>query len=182
MKKIGIRAVAVLTVAAIALFFISLNSVLDAYAHSTVDREAVVKEVDNYQIAFQLYPKFASAGQNATLHFSLVEKNGSNVNGIFAAMVMKEKEGTIVEQTPYRFYEFGDVSIPYTFSHNEDYAVTLMTRMPGDSRYMSSPLVVDFDIPVRPTTTMSTNELLIMVVPFISAMIGGFVLLFKKWK
>jgi hypothetical protein len=182
MKKIETRVVEVLIIASIALFFISFNSVHNAYAHSTVDREAIVKEVDNYQVAFQLYPKFASAGQNATLHFSLMEKDGSNVNGIFAAMVMKEKDGTIVKQVPYRYYEFGDISIPYTFSHNEDYAVTLMTRISGDSEYMSSPLAVDFDISVRPTTTMSTDELLLMVIPFMSALIGGFVFLFKKWK
>src|SRR5215212_5159836 len=78
-----------------------------AYAHSTVDSGAVLKTIDNkYQIAFQLYPKFANAGQNATLHFSILDKMDSNLVGVYAAMVMKEKEtGRIAEQMPYRFYE-----------------------------------------------------------------------------
>lgn len=155
-----------------------------AYAHSTVDGGAIVKTTDNkYQIAFQLYPKFASAGQNATLHFSILNENGSNLVGVYAALVMKEKEpGTIVEQMPYRFYESSDISIPYKFHDNSKYVATLLTRIGGDSKYFTTPLQADFDIPVGQTTTISPNELLVMVVPFTSVLVGGIIFGFKKKK
>jgi hypothetical protein len=48
------------------------------------------------------------------LHFSILDKNNSNLVGVYAALIMKEKEpGTIVEQMPYRFYESSDISTPY---------------------------------------------------------------------
>jgi hypothetical protein len=153
-----------------------------AYAHSTVDSGAIVKTIDNkYQIAFQLYPKFVSAGQNATLHFSILDENGSSLVGVYAALVMKEKEtGTTVEQMPYRFYESSDISIPYKFHDNSDYVATLLTRIMDDSKYLATPLQVDFDIPVGQTITISPNELLLMVVPFTSALVGGIIFVFKK--
>src|SRR5918999_4126694 len=153
-----------------------------AYAHSTVDSGAIVKTIDDkYQIAFQLYPKFVSADQNATLHFSILDENGSNLVGVYAALVMKEKEpGTTVEQMPYRFYESSDISIPYKFHDNSDYVATLLTRISDDSRYLTTPLQADFDVSAQQTTTISTNDLLLMVVPFTAALVGSFVFLFKK--
>jgi hypothetical protein len=155
-----------------------------AYAHSTVDSGAIVKTIDNkYQIAFQLYPKFVSAGQNTTLHFDLLDENKSNLVGVHAALVMKEKEtGTIVKQMPYTLYESSDISIPYTFDDNSDYVATLLTRINGDSKYLATPLQVDFDIPVGQTIIMSPNELLPQVVLFASALAGGLVFVFKKIK
>lgn len=153
-----------------------------AYAHSTLDSGAVVKIIDNnYQIAFQIYPKFARAGQDAALHFSILDNSNSNLIGVYAALVMKEKEsGSIVAQIPYRFYESSDISIPYKFHDNSDYVATLLTRISDDSKYLTTPLQADFDVPVGQTTTISTNDFLLMVVPFMSALVGGFVFLFKK--
>ena len=153
-----------------------------AYAHTTVDSRAITKTIDNkYKIAFQLYPKFASAGQDTTLHFSIVDGKGSNLVGVYAALVMKEKErGTIVEQMPYRFYESSDISIPYKFHDNSNYVATLFTRISGDSKYLATPLEADFNIPVGQATTISPNELLVMVIPFTSALIGGIIFLFMQ--
>jgi hypothetical protein len=153
-----------------------------AYAHTTVDSGAISKTIDNkYQIAFQIYPKFARADQDTTLHFSIVDDKGSNLVGVYAALVMKEKEGgAIVEQMPYRFYESSDISIPYKFHDNSDYIATLFTRISGDSKYLATPLQADFDIPVGQTTTISPNELLSMVIPFTSALVGGITFLFIK--
>jgi hypothetical protein len=153
-----------------------------AYAHSTIDSGSVVKIIDNkYQIAFQAYPKFVTAGQDVALHFSIVDKSKSNLFGVYAALVMKEKEsGSIVEQIPYRFYESSDISIPYTFHDNSDYVVTLLARPSDDPKYLASPLEVDFDTSVMQTTTISTNDLLLMVVPFTAALVGGFLFLFRK--
>jgi hypothetical protein len=180
------KVVRVLLIAALSVFSVPIVSLLHyAYGHTTVDSGAIVKTIDNkYQIAFQVYPKFASAGQNATLHFSILDENGSNLVGVYAALLMKEKEepGTIVEQMPYRFYESSDISIPYKFHDNSDYVATLLTRIGSDSKYLATPLQADFDIPVGQTTTMSPNELLLMAVPFTSALVGGLVFALKKKK
>ena len=153
-----------------------------AYAHSAVGSEAIVKTIDNkYKIAFQLYPKFVSAGQNATLHFSVLDESGSNLVGVYAALVMREKvPSTIVEQMPYRFYESSDISIPYEFDDNSEYVATLLTRITGDSKYLATPLQADFDIPVKETITMSPDQFLLMAVPFTSALVGGLVFVLKK--
>jgi hypothetical protein len=170
---------------ALSVFSVSIVSLSHyAYAHTTVDSRAISKTIDNkYQIAFQLYPKFASANQDTMLHFSIVDEKGSNLVGVYAALVMKEKQGgTIVEQMPYRFYESSDISIPYKFLDNSKYVATLLTRIGGDSKYFTTPLQADFDIPVGQTTTISPNELLSMVVPFTSVLVGGIIFVFKKKK
>jgi len=178
--------IAMVLLSALSLFSVSIMSLSHhpAYAHSNVDSGAVLKTIDNkYQIAFQLYPKFANAGQNATLHFSILDKTGSNLVGVYAAMVMKEKEtGRIAEQMPYRFYESSDISIPYKFQDNSDYVATLLTRINGDSKYLSTPIQADFDIPVGQTITMSPNGLLLTVVPFTAALGGDIIFVLKKMK
>ena len=163
------------------LFLVAVNSMLqDAHAHSTVaGGEATVQNVDSYQVAFQTHPKFAAAGQNATLHFTVLDKNNSNVNGVHAAVVMKEKEsGRIVEQMPYRFYEFGEISIPYRFHGDKGYVATLLARVNGDAKHMAAPLQADFDIAVG--RTMSPNELVPMITLFVAGLMAGFVFLFRK--
>lgn len=177
------REIVVVLLSALSVFSLPILSLPHyAYAHTTIDSGAVMKMIDNkYQIAFQQYPKFVSAGQDAALHFSIFDKSDSNLFGVYAALVMKEKEsGLIVEQMPYRFYESSDISIPYTFHDNSDYVVTLLARTSDDPKYLTTPLQVDFDASARQTTTISTNDLLLMVVPFTAALVGGFVLLFRK--
>jgi hypothetical protein len=153
-----------------------------AYAHSTVESGGIVKTIDNnYQVSFLLYPKFASAGQNATMHFDILNNNNSNLVGVHAALVMKEKEtGTIVEQIPYKFYESSNISIPYEFDDNSDYVATLLTRIEGDSKYLASPLQADFDIPVGQAIIMSPNELLPQLLLVSSGLAGGIVFVLKK--
>lgn len=169
----------------LSVFSVSAMSISQhAYAHVTIDSGATVKTIDNkYQIAFQPYPKLVSAGQDSTLHFSILDESKSNLIGIYAALVMKEKEtGKVVEQMPYRFYETSDISIPYKFHDNSNYVATLLTRINDDSKYASTPLQADFDIPVRQTTTISPNDFLLMVVPFTAALGGSIMFLFKKKK
>ncbi|MEW6605237.1 MAG: hypothetical protein AB1351_11205, partial [Thermoproteota archaeon] len=160
--------------AAFTFFLVSVSNY--AYAHSAIDGEATVKNVDKYQIAFQQYPTIASTGENATLHFSILDRDRSSVQGVYAAMMMKEKDsGKVVEQVPYRFYEVGDISIPYKFNDSEDYVATLVARTNEEP---SKPLRADFDIPVG--QTMSSSELLFMAVPFAAALAGGIVFLLRR--
>jgi hypothetical protein len=157
---------------------ISTTSSNNASAHFL----GAVKNVGDYQIVFQSSPRYISAGQNTSLNFSILDKKNSNVNSMYAALVMKEKNsGRIVEQMPYKFHEFSDISIPYAFHNNTDYVVTLLARLNnGDQKYLSSPLVADFDMSVAKTRTVSPNEILLTVTPITMALAGGIIFLFKK--
>jgi hypothetical protein len=93
-----------------------------------------------------------------------------NLKLIFAALTIKEKNlGKIVHQVPYKLYEFGDITFPYTFQNNTDYQLLLQIRISGDSKYENSPLVVGFDISaVNPIFPAGFDQLIIFyVIPFI---------------
>lgn len=142
-----------------------------------------VKKVDNYQVAFQPTPLLTKAGENTTLHFSILKDN-ANIFNVYAAMQIKEKDsGKIVEQMPYRLYEISDITIPYTFQNNTDYSVTILMRMDdGDAQHMAKPLAADFDIAAKERAIISPVELLAGAVPFTAALVGGIILTFKKVK
>jgi hypothetical protein len=106
------------------------------------------KDVDGYQVIFAPNPSAPAPGENSTLNFTVLENN-DNIYNIHAAVVITEKQsGDIVDQIPYRFYEFSDITVPYTFQNAGDYVVTLQTRITGDEKYQASPLVASFDISV----------------------------------
>jgi len=143
-----------------------------------------VKNVGDYQIVFQSSPRYVSADQKTSLNFSILDKKNSNINSVYAALVMKEKSsGRIVEQMPYQFHEFSDLSIPYAFHNNTDYVITLLARLNnGDQKYLSNPLVADFEMSVGKTTIVSPNEILLPVIPITMALVGVILFLFKKRK
>src|SRR5919197_1213942 len=68
-----------------------------AYAHyfgSTVN-------VDNYRVVFSP-PSLLKAGDNSTtLNFSILDKDGNNINNIYSALVIRQS-GEIIDQEPYR--------------------------------------------------------------------------------
>jgi len=107
------------------------------------------QNIDKYQVVFAPYPSNPIAGSNSTLlNFSLLENN-TNIYNIHSALVVTDKQsGDIVDQVPYRLYEFSDITIPYTFDDTGRYVVTLHTRITGDEKYQASPLVASFDISV----------------------------------
>jgi len=92
--------------------------------------------IDNYQVVFLAAPSSPTVGDNSTtLNFSVLENN-SNIYNIYSAVVVTEKNsGRTVEQIPYKFYEFSDMTFPYTFENATDYTVTLQTRIAGDEKY-----------------------------------------------
>ena len=97
-----------------------------AYAHFF----GAIKKVDNYQIVFQPFPFVPFVGDNSTtLNFSILDNNNSNVNNIYAALVIKERNtGNILGQIPYKFYEFSDITFRYPFQHVGNFVVTLELR------------------------------------------------------
>ena len=117
-----------------------------AYAHFF----GATKTVGNYQIVFQPFPFVPFVGDNSTtLNFSILDSNNSNVNNVYAALIIKEKNtGSIVGQIPYKFYEFSDITFRYPFQNVGNYVVTFEAKINGDPKYQNSPLTSNFDISV----------------------------------
>jgi len=121
----------------------------------------VTKRVESYQIAFQTFPFVPFAGENSTLNFSILDSNNSNINNVYAALILKDKDtGGIVAQIPYKFYEFSDITFPYRFQNNARYVATLEAKIVGDPKYDRKPLAVDFDFAVGSSPVMLFKELL----------------------
>lgn len=142
------------------------------YAHyfgSTVN-------VDDYQVVFSPYPTLLKAYDNSTtLNFSILDKYGNNINNIYSALVITEKQsGENVDQVPYSLFEFSDISIKYTFPKPTDYVVTLQTRIQGDPKYEASPLVATFPVSVvDPKQIIPFDELMLFYVTPAAVAIAG---------
>jgi hypothetical protein len=141
------------------------------------------KNIDNYQVIFAPIPSTPIAGDNSTaLNFSVLENN-SNIYNIYSAMVVTEKEsGDIIAQVPYKFQEFSDITIPYTFNDTGTYVVTLQTRIAGDEKYQDNPLVASFDISVGNQLIPFDDLMLFYVTPAAVAIVGIAMYLHSKKK
>lgn len=146
-----------------------------AYAHffggKTID-------IDNYQVVFLPVPSEPYVRNNSTvLNFSVLE-NSTNIYNIYSALIITEKRtGTIVEQIPYRQYEFSDITIPYTFQNATDYTVTLQTRITADEKYEAVPLSASFDISViDPAQLIPFDDLMLLYVTPVTLAAAGIVI------
>jgi hypothetical protein len=165
----------------IILFFTTLLTTTWDQAHAHFI--GTTKNVAGYQIVFQSTPRFVSAGQNTKLNFSILDKNSSNnINGIYVALIIKEKQsGIVVDQIPYKFYEFSDISISHTFQNNTEYIVTLVARInDGDQKYFTRSVAADFDVSVGPITIVQPSDLIATVTPVSMVLVGGIIFIFKK--
>jgi hypothetical protein len=88
-------------------------------------------------------------------------------------VVTEKQSGDIIGQVPYRFQEFSDITIPYTFKDTGTYVVTLQTRIAGDEKYQDDPLVASFDIAVGSNQLIPFNELMLFYVAPATAAIAG---------
>jgi hypothetical protein len=165
-------------IATVIIFDINLISYqeknLFAYAHIFIDTpNTITKNIDNYQIVFLPYPSIPLANDNSTrLNFSLTE-NKTDVYNVFVSLIIKEKSSAnIVEQIPYKYYEFGDITFPYTFQKVGDYVITLQARINGDAKYDVNPLIANFDISVVRPGEIPFNAWIISLTPIISAIVG----------
>lgn len=141
------------------------------------------KNIDNYQVIFAPNPSTPIAGDNSTsLNFSVLDDN-ANIYNIYAAMVVTEKQsGDVIGQVPYKFQEFSDITIPYTFNDTGTYVVTLQTRIAGDEKYQDSPLVASFDISVGNQLVPFDELMLFYVAPATAAIAGIAIYLHTKKK
>jgi hypothetical protein len=145
------------------------------YAHIFTDTQstAVTKNIDNYQIDFLPVPNILSVNDNSTkLNFSLLENN-TDVYNVFVSLIIKDRNsGNVVEQIPYKFYEFGDISLPYTFQNVGDYTITFQARINGDPKYEVTPLTASFDISVVNPSQIPFIAWIISLTPIIAAIAG----------
>jgi hypothetical protein len=139
--------------------------------------------VDEYQIIFMPSPSVPQVGSNMTyLNFSVL-RNNSNIFNVFSAVVITEKSsGKVVEQIPYSLYEFSDISIPYIFQEPGSFVITLQTRIAGDEKYQTTPLVASFDIMAEnPGQGIPIDELMLyFVTPAAIAITGIVIYLYSK--
>jgi hypothetical protein len=107
------------------------------------------KYIDNYQIVFQPFPLVLEANENSTLNFNILDKDNANINNVYAALTVREKNtAKVVAQIPYKFYEFSDITFPYRFRNSTDYTATFEAKINGDPKYHDNPLVSNFDVSV----------------------------------
>jgi hypothetical protein len=139
------------------------------------------KSIDRYQVVFAPYPSNPAPGDNSTqLNFSVLENN-TNIYNIHAAVVITEKQsGDVVDQVPYKLYEFSDITVPYTFEDAGDYVVTLQTRIIGDEKYQASPLVASFDVSAG--NQIPFDELMLFYVTPASVAIAGIAIYLRSKK
>ena len=143
------------------------------YAHIFTDTPNIItKNIDKYQIVFLPYPNIPLVNDNSTkLNFSLME-NKTDVYNVFVSLIIKDKEsGNVVEQIPYKFYEFGDITFPYTFQNTGDYIVTFHARINGDPNYKINPLIANFDISVM-SSEIPFIAWMVPLIPIIAAIAG----------
>ena len=149
-----------------------------AYAHIFTDTEnAVTKNVDGrYQVSFLPYPNRPLVNDTSTkLNFSVMENN-TDVPFLFTSLVIMDKNtGSVIEQTPYKFHEFGDVTFPYRFQNDGEYKVAIQAKINGDPKYKSHPLVANFDVSVRDMQKMMNSFqqlMLFYVTPALAGIVG----------
>jgi hypothetical protein len=153
-----------------------------AYAHFF----GISKKIDNYQIVFQPLPIVPEANENSTLNFSILDKDNANVNNVYAALTITEKNtAKVVVQLPYKFYEFSDITFPYKFRNSTGYIATFEARINGDPKYQDNPLVTNFDISVGNNNALRipfVQLMLYYVTPTTAAIAGVTIYVFTKKK
>ena len=147
---------------------------LFAYAHIfTNTPNTITKNIDNYQVVFLPFPNIPIANDNSTkLNFSLME-NKTDVYNVFVSLIIKDRSsGNVIEQIPYKFYEFGDITFPYTFQNVGDYIITFQARINEDPKYEVNPLIANFDISVINANEIPFIVWIISLTPIIAAIAG----------
>jgi hypothetical protein len=153
---------------------VNKEKILLVYAHIFTDKQdaAVTNNIGKYQIIFLPFPNNILVNDNSTkLNFSLME-NKTDVYNVFVSLIIKNRDsGNIVAQIPYKFYEFGDITFPYTFQNIGDYIVTFQARINGDPNYKVNPLKANFDISVM-SSEIPFIAWITYLTPILAAIVG----------
>jgi hypothetical protein len=139
---------------------------------------------DGYQVVFQPFPFAPMAGDNTTLNFSILDEENMNIHNIFSALIIKDKESNeTIAQIPYKQFMYSDITIPYKFSNNSQYLVTLETRIIGDPKYQAQPLTATFDLIVGDQTAEYFKMIMLyFVTPVCAAIIVAILIYELYWK
>jgi hypothetical protein len=157
-----------------------------AHAHIFSDSEnSVTKNVDGrYQVAFLPYPSTPVVNDTSTkLSFSIMENNTDVPNLFTSLIILDNNTKSIVEQTPYKFHEFGDVTYPYTFRSDGDYTAVVQAKINGNPKYESSPLKASFDISVQnmeKSPSLFSQIMLFYVTPVMAIIVGTIIYIDRK--
>jgi hypothetical protein len=145
-----------------------------AYAHIFTDTpNTITKNIDNYQIVFLPFPNIPLVNDNSTkLNFSLMENN-TDVYNVFVSLIIKDRNsGNVVEQIPYKFYEFGDITLSHIFQEVGDYIITFQAKIHGDPKYKVNPLIANFDLSVVEPSETSFIPWMLFLIPILAAIAG----------
>jgi len=139
---------------------------------------------DGYQVVFQPFPFAPMAGDNTTLNFSILDEENLNINNIFSALTIRDKQtNETIEQIPYEQYLYSDITFPYRFENNSDYLITLETRISGDPKYQAQPFIATFDLIVGDQISESFRTIMIYYVTPACAVIIIAILVYEiHWK
>jgi hypothetical protein len=150
------------------------------YAHiSSTIPNAIFKEKDGYIIAFLPYPAQPIVNDNSTLLNFNVQKDGNDVTNTFISLIIMDKTSKkIVYQVPYKFYEFSDITYPYTFKNQSTYSLSLLTKVAGDPKYENNPLIESFEIEI----SSGSNQLLVTVIFFVIFFVIMIFIIFSKFR
>jgi len=141
-------------------------------------------DIDKYQVTFVPFPNPVIQGDNSTtLNFSILENN-SNINNIYSALkIAKKDSGEVIAQYPYKFYEFSDITIPYTFHDTGTFVITLQTRIIGDTKFQAAPMEANFDLTaISPIQAMLSGTTALVVLVIISIISVGGAISIYIWK
>lgn len=109
-----------------------------------------LKKMDNYKVLFLPYPKEATEDDNTELLNLNIENEGGNLKNIYSSIIiLNKKNGSIISKTPFKFYVISVLSIPYMFLNEGDYVVSLLTKINGNLKYESSPILANYDLKVK---------------------------------
>jgi hypothetical protein len=100
-------------------------------------------------------------------------ENKTDVYNVFVSLIIKDRKSgnVVVEQIPYKFYEFGDITFPYTFRNASNYIISFQAKIHGDPKYKVNPLIANFDIPVKPNVIPYIGWIAVFV-PILSTIPG----------
>jgi hypothetical protein len=166
----------------ILFFLVSLiptwNNKVYAHISSTIPN-AIFKEKDGYNIAFLPYPAQPTVNDSSTLLNFNVQKDGNDVTNTFISLIIMDKTSKkIVYQVPYKFYEFSDITYPYTFKNQSTYSLSLLTKVAGDPKYENNPLIESFEIEI----SNGTNQLLVTIIFFVIFFFIMMFIIFPKFR
>src|SRR5574339_1112380 len=125
-----------------------------------------LKKMDNYKVLFLPYPKEATKDDNTELLNLNIENEGGNLKNICSSVIiLNKKNGSTISKTPFKFYVISVLSILYMFLNEGDNVVSLLTKIKGNPKHESSPIIANCDLKVSKKRRHTILVLTIFIKP-----------------